>query len=50
MCETLHKDSYKFISTYLISEEDVNIFQHNIKPRGPCKKKDVGALTCHHSY
>jgi hypothetical protein len=41
MREGLHKDPRKFVSSYLISEKDVDIFKHNVKPRAPRKKNDV---------
>jgi hypothetical protein len=41
MRNDLHEDPRKFSSSYLISEEEVNIFKDDVKPRAPRKKKDV---------
>jgi hypothetical protein len=41
MREDLHEDPRTFSSNYLISEEDVDVFKHDVKPRAPHKKKDV---------
>jgi hypothetical protein len=41
MREGLHEDPRKFASSYLISEEDVDVFKHDVKPRAQPKKKNV---------
>jgi len=41
MREGLHEDPRKFSSSYLISEEDVDVFKHDVKPRAPRKKTNV---------
>ncbi|KIM74378.1 hypothetical protein PILCRDRAFT_828356 [Piloderma croceum F 1598] len=40
MREDLHEDPRTFASSYLIGEEDVDRFKHDVKPRPPRKKKN----------
>jgi len=40
MREDLHEDPRTFTSSYLIGEEDVDRFKHDVKPRPPRKKKN----------
>lgn len=41
MRDDRHEDPRKYASKYLLSEEEVDVFKHDVKARAPRKKKKV---------
>lgn len=41
MRDNHHEDPHKYASKYLLFEEEVDVFKHNVKARAPRKKKKV---------